>query len=79
MASITVKNIPDPLLERLRSSAAQANRSVNRQIIDCLERQLLPRRMEPEVLIERARLLRRRGPDPITIDELDGLRRNGRP
>ena len=37
MASITIKNIPDQLLARLREQAATENRSMNREIIRLLD------------------------------------------
>jgi plasmid stability protein len=40
MASVTIKNMPDDLLERLRRKAAAAHRSVNQQILRLLEQAL---------------------------------------
>lgn len=40
MASVTIKNIPDDLLERLRRQAAAARRSINQQILRLLEQAL---------------------------------------
>ena len=42
MPSLTLKDIPLPLLERLRSRAAQDQRSLNREAILLLERALAP-------------------------------------
>lgn len=79
MASITVKNIPEPLMHLLRRAAEQANRSLNRQIIECLERQLLPRVLDVEATIRRARELRARGPARVTLGEIEEAKRRGRP
>ena len=79
MASITVKNIPEPLLRRLRGVAERSNRSLNRQIIECLERQLLPQVRDVEETIRRARELRSRGPSRVSLSEVDAARRRGRP
>jgi plasmid stability protein len=57
-ATITVKNIPDVVYDRLRASAGSHHRSINSELIACLERVLLPRRIEPEERIARARQLR---------------------
>lgn len=78
MASITVKNIPEPLLQRLRKVAAESNRSLNRQIIECLERQLMPRRTDVDTLLDQIRGLRARGPKKVGINEIDRARREGR-
>lgn len=37
MASLTVRNIPDEVMEKLRKTAAEESRSVNAQIIRWLE------------------------------------------
>ena len=42
MPSITIKNIPDPLYQKIRESSQQHRRSINAEIIDCLEEKLLP-------------------------------------
>lgn len=40
MASLTIKNIPEQLLARLREQAAAENRSMNREIIRLLDMSL---------------------------------------
>lgn len=57
-ASITVKNIPDAVYERLRASAETHHRSINSELIACLERTLLPSRISVEERLARARQLR---------------------
>ncbi len=42
MATLTLKNLPDRLLARLRRQAARQNRSANREAIAILEAALLP-------------------------------------
>lgn len=37
MASLTIKNVPDHLLKRLRATAAEQRRSLNQQVIVLLE------------------------------------------
>jgi len=37
MASLTIKNVPDQLLKRLREAAAEQRRSLNQQVIVLLE------------------------------------------
>ena len=38
MPTITVKNIPDDIYERLKEVAGANHRSINREMIVCLER-----------------------------------------
>ena len=37
MASLTIKNIPDDLLERLRAKAASDRRSLTKEVVHLLE------------------------------------------
>jgi antitoxin FitA len=57
-ATVTLKNIPDPVYLRLKESAAAHHRSLNSEVIACLERVLLPARVSPEERLARARQLR---------------------
>ncbi len=41
MPSLTIKNIPDPLLERLRFRASRDRRSINQEVLYLLERALM--------------------------------------
>jgi plasmid stability protein len=60
MANLTIKGMPDPLYERIRESAAQNHRSINSEVIARLEVSLGSVRLDPVVLLEQARALRRR-------------------
>jgi plasmid stability protein len=57
-ANLTLKNIPDDIYASLRASASTHHRSLNSEIIACLERVLMPRRIGAEERIERAQQLR---------------------
>lgn len=59
MATLTIKNVPDPLVRRLKSQAALHRRSLNHEVITCLETvsQAVP--VDPEALLARARAVRR--------------------
>ena len=45
--TLTLKNIPDEVYQRLRASAEAHRRSLNSEAIVCLETVLLPGRMDP--------------------------------
>ena len=45
--SLTLKNIPDALYERLKAAAELHRRSLNSEAIVCLESVLLPNRVAP--------------------------------
>ncbi len=58
MPAITVKNIPDPLYDNLKQSAHLNHRSINSEIIACLEKELMHKKLSTDQIIKDARLLR---------------------
>lgn len=58
MASITIKNIPDDLYARLKQAARAHHRSVNGELIHCLESVLKPENVPPAEQLSRLRRLR---------------------
>jgi len=70
MPSITVKSIPDELYERIKQSAAEHRRSINKEVIICLERTLLARRVNPAVFLARADALREQSNLPPLTDRI---------
>lgn len=56
--SITLKNIPDHVYNSLRAAADAHHRSLNGEIIACLELALLPTKNNVEVHLAKARELR---------------------
>jgi plasmid stability protein len=67
MASITLKNIPDDLYDLLRIQAAAHHRSINSEMIHCLETVLRPTTTGVEERLARLRELRSR----IKCDHFD--------
>lgn len=79
MSTITVKNIPDDLYEQLRQAAGANHRSINSEIIVCIERAVRSRRIEPEAILARARQLRELTSDhPISDALLKKIKNEGR-
>ena len=58
MTSITVKNIPDDIYQRLKTAAKTHRRSINSELINCLETVLKPNRIRTEERLERLRAIR---------------------
>jgi hypothetical protein len=80
MPAITVKNIPEDLYERLKRTAKANRRSINSEIILCLERQLRSRTRDPENALAGARRLRQKTADYIISDrEFSDVKADGRP
>jgi plasmid stability protein len=58
MPSITIKNIPQKLYEKLKITASLNHRSLNNEMISCLESVLMPRRLSVADKLLRARRIR---------------------
>jgi antitoxin FitA len=80
MATLTIKNIPDELYEKLKKSAEANRRSVNSEIIVCIERTVASHRVNPDTVITNARTLRSlTAAHPIEDDEFNQAKAAGRP
>jgi len=79
MATLTIKNIPDTLYTQLKLKAGQHRRSLNQEVIACLERSTGSAPLDPEAFLARAREIRKlvKGP-PLTERRLQRLKRDGR-
>ena len=78
--TLTLKNIPDEVYERLKASAETHRRSLNSEAIVCLESVLLPGRIDPGERLARARTLRAAlGKTKFKARDIDALKREGRP
>ncbi len=77
--TLTLKNIPDEVYERLRHCAQTNRRSMNSEAIVCLEAVLLPVRIAPAQRLERARALRGTLPrGKFRARDIDAMKREGR-
>ncbi|MBI4002337.1 MAG: DNA-binding protein [Nitrospira defluvii] len=79
MASLTIKNIPEPLVKRLKHQAAAHRRSLNFEVISCLE-EMTHSIPDADALLARARAVRRI-PKGIRLNDrlLQDLKTAGRP
>ena len=79
-ATITLKNIPDDLVARLKLSAAVHCHSLNCEAIVCLETVLFPKKIAVSERIARARELRSSlFSAKIKAGDIDALKRARRP
>jgi len=80
MSALTIKNIPDALYRTLKESAKAHRRSLNSEVIACLERTLGATRIDPDAFVERTQRLHRqvRGPK-LTERALRAAKEAGRP
>ncbi|MBI2883295.1 MAG: Arc family DNA-binding protein [Candidatus Methylomirabilis oxyfera] len=80
MPNLTIKSVPDELYQRLKQSASEHRRSMNREVIVCLERSLLSRRVEPGAFLARVDALREKiSLPPLTEKILRSAKSTGRP
>ncbi len=79
MISITVKNIPPEVYERLKHSAKINRRSVNSEIIVIIEEAVRSKKIVPEDLLTQARQLRDKTASyTISDDEFTRAKDSGR-
>jgi plasmid stability protein len=80
MATLTIKNIPDDLYEKLKFSAEANRRSINSEVIVLIERAFRSHKPSPEEIQERARRLREMTAHCyLTEEELNRAKNEGRP
>lgn len=77
--TLTLKNIPDDVYERLREAAELHRRSLNSEAIVCLETVLMPTRMPSGERLARARKLRAGLSAKFRSRDIDALKKQGRP
>ncbi len=78
--TLTLKNIPDAVYDRLKLAAQAHRRSMNSEAIVCLEAVLLPAKVAPTERLARARELRATlTKGSFRARDIDTLKREGRP
>jgi hypothetical protein len=79
MTAYTVKNIPSDIYEKLKRSAVVNRRSINSEIIFCIENTVQSQAVDSGLVLRRARKLRTLTRKwPITDDELKMAKEIGR-
>lgn len=78
--ALTIKSIPESLYRRLKQKAAQHHRSINREVIVCLEQSLRSRRLDPTDFLAQIDTLRNQTLLPhLTEEDLKKIKTSGRP
>jgi plasmid stability protein len=79
MATLTIKNVPPELYEQLKQNADAHRRSINSEVIVCLEHSLQkPPRNSDELLARIRKLRKRTALLPLTDKLLSQAKREGR-
>ena len=81
MATLTLKNVPQELVERLKDEAKQNRRSLNQETLARLELSLAKRRRSGEETVASLRKLHKkmRGAPLLTDELLERAKNEGRP
>jgi plasmid stability protein len=80
MTTITLKNIPGNVYKKLKKQAEINRRSINSEIIVCIERSLQSKRVDPDFLLLKARQLREKtAAFPVSDDDFEKAKAAGRP
>lgn len=81
MATLTLKNVPHELVERLKDEAKQNRRSLNQETLARLELSLAKRRRSGDETVAALRKLHKkmRGLLPLTDELLERAKNEGRP
>lgn len=79
MVTITIKNIPPEIYERIKARAKNNHRSINGEILSILEQAISIPPIDVRATLERTRKLREMTADYIiTADEIEELINEGR-
>jgi plasmid stability protein len=80
MRSITIKGIPDPLYKRIKQRAAEHRRSINSEVIVCLEQSMATGRIDPKAYLAEIDALHKKIKLPTVTDDFLRMAKNwGRP
>lgn len=79
MPSITLKNIPETLHQRLRESAERNHRSINGEMLAALDQYVSQQRSNKAQLLTDIRTLRQETALYVTEEEIDRAKNEGRP
>ncbi|WP_367155183.1 Arc family DNA-binding protein [Methylomonas sp. HYX-M1] len=80
MPALTIKNIPDSLYEQLKSAAELHRRSINSEVLVCLEKVLVAKKTNSNDRLQRIEQLRTSiTSNIITADDINQAIENGRP
>jgi plasmid stability protein len=78
MATITLKNLPDDLHHRLKERAAKNRRSLNSEVIACLEEMAGPASRRAEDVLSDVKAFRKKLGGHLTERQLNRYKREGR-
>ena len=78
MATVTIKNMPDTLYKILKYRAKNHQRSLNSELIYCIQQSIGSERADPEKIRAQAREFRKRIKVQLTPEEIEAAINEGR-
>lgn len=79
MVTITIKNVPEKIYERIKAQAKANHRSINGEILSILEQAVLLPPIDVQATLERARKVREWTANyTVTADEIEKMINEGR-
>jgi antitoxin FitA len=79
MHTITVRNVPDEIYQKIKQSAEISHRSINKEIIACIERAIGSHQIDPDLILSKARKSRAKTASfKISDEEITGAKNTGR-
>jgi plasmid stability protein len=78
MVTLTIKDVPDKVHRMLKKKAEVNSRSLNKEIINCLEAAVSPTRPKPKDYLESIRHLRRKADLHMTLEDIEKAIDDGR-
>jgi len=79
MATLTIKNIPEPLHNALKEQAKLSRRSLNSEVIARLEQTTASTRIDPDLFLADIKSLRQNISGFLNEQELRDMKNQGRP
>jgi len=78
MATITIKNLPDPLYKKLKNRAKSNNRSINRELVNLISKELEGSYFDAAQVIESALVSQSWAKGKLTEEEIKEAKEAGR-
>ncbi len=77
--NITIRDIPDDIYEKVREQAKVHHRSINSEIIACLESSVKSKNISTEDILNEARKMRKKAKGSLSTQEIIDAINRGRP
>ena len=78
MNNITIRNIPDSIHKKLKRRARLFRRSLNNEILACLEQATMPNKINTDLILKKAEEIHRKLKFDISLDEINLAKQVGR-